>query len=160
MASTSYLARVLYKEHSGDGFAGTYKLLVAAKSISAPVSAPNTVESTTFEDDSQTFLMGIKTSDAKTYTGNLEKKYLQDINKLEGKQVDIIQLYGSDGLGGTAKYAYVGQVVATPNDVSGTDSVLEMTVTAVPNTKPTECTDTLKVVDAGDGTFTVTKVGE
>lgn len=160
MASTSYLARVLYKEHTTDDFAGTYKLLVAAKSISAPVSAPNTVESTTFEDDSQTFLMGIKTSDAKTYTGNLEKAYLQDIIKLEGKQVDIIQLYGSDGLGGTAKYAYVGQVTATPNDVSGTDSVLEMTVTAVPNTTSVECTDKLKVVDAGDGSFTVTKVGE
>lgn len=160
MASTSYLARVLYKEHTTDDFAGTYKLLVAAKSISAPVSAPNTVESTTFEDDSQTFLMGTKTSDAKTYTGNLEKAYLQDVIKVEGKQVDIIQLYGSDGLGGVAKYAFVGQVTATPNDVSGTDSVLEMTVTAVPNTSPVECTDKLKVVDVGNGTFTVTKVGE
>ena len=99
MASTSYKARVIYKEHSEDGFAGSYKLMVAAKSISAPVSAPNTVESTTFEDDSQTFLMGIKTSDAKTYTGNLEKAYLQDLIKAEGKQLDIIQLYGSDGLG-------------------------------------------------------------
>lgn len=160
MASTSYKARVIYKEHSEDGFAGSYKLMVAAKSISAPVSAPNTVESTTFEDDSQTFLMGIKTSDAKTYTGNLEKAYLQDLIKAEGKQLDIIQLYGSDGLGAVAKYAFVGQVTATPNDVSGTDSVLEMTVTAVPNTSPIECTDKLQVVEGAGGAFTVTKVGE
>lgn len=72
----------------------------------------------------------------------------------------IIQLYGSDGLGAVAKYAFVGQVTATPNDVSGTDSVLEMTVTAVPNTSPIECTDKLQVVEAAGGTFTVTKVGE
>ena len=104
--------------------------------------------------------MGIKTSDAKTYTGNLEKSYLQDLIKAEGKQLDIIQLYGSDGLGAVAKYAFVGQVTATPNDVSGTDSVLEMTVTAVPNTSPIECTDKLQVVEAAGGTFTVTKVGE
>ena len=78
MASTSYLARVIFKEHvDGEGavdFAGTYKLLVRAKSMPAPVSSPNTVESTTLEDPSQTFEMGIKTSDAKEVTGNLEKQ--------------------------------------------------------------------------------------
>ena len=77
MASTSYLARVIFKEHTDTGeatdFAGTYKLLVKAKSMPAPVSAPNTVESTTLEDDSQTYEMGIKTSDSKEITGNLEK---------------------------------------------------------------------------------------
>lgn len=48
MASTSYLARVIFKEHTDKGeatdFAGTYKLLVKAKSMPAPVSAPNTVK--------------------------------------------------------------------------------------------------------------------
>ena len=48
--------------------------LVRAKSMPAPVSAPNTVESTTLEDDAQTFEMGIKTSDSKEVTGNLEKR--------------------------------------------------------------------------------------
>lgn len=61
MASTSYKARVIVKEIadatdlSKVDFAGTYKLLCKAKSIPAPVSAPNTVESTTLEDDAQTF---------------------------------------------------------------------------------------------------------
>ena len=48
MASTSYLARVIFKEHTdtreATDFAGTYKLLVKAKSMPAPVSAPNTVK--------------------------------------------------------------------------------------------------------------------
>ena len=159
MASTSYLARVIYKEHTGDDFAGSYKLLVKAKSIPAPVSAPNTVESTTLEDDAQTFEMGIKTSDSKEITGNLEKEYLDGIDKLGGKKLDIIHLYGTDGIGGVAKYAYVGQAVATPTDVSGADGILEMSVTVIPNTAAKKVTDELTVTDNGDGTFTVAKVG-
>lgn len=89
MASTSYKARVIIKEHTGSDnvvtVAGKYKLLMAAKSIPAPASAPNTVESTTMEDDTQRFEMGVKTSDSKEVTGNLEKEYLDAIEKLNGK---------------------------------------------------------------------------
>ncbi len=161
MASTSYLARVIYKEHTDSGeaidFSGTYKLLVKAKSIPAPVSAPNTVESTTLEDDAQTFEMGIKTSDSKEITGNLEKQYLDNIDGLAGKKIDIFQLYGTQGIGEVAKYAYVGQATATPTDVGGVDEILEMSVTVIPNTAAIRCTDDYTVADNKDGTFTVTK---
>ena len=158
MASTSYLARVIYKEHEADDWAGTYNLLVRAKSIPSPVSAPNTVESTTFEDDTQTYEMGIKTSNSKEITGNLEKEYLDKIDNLGSKKLDIIHLYGTDGIGSVAKYAYVGQAIATPTDVGGADEILEMSVTVVPNTTAKKVTDKLTVVDNKDGTFTVTKV--
>lgn len=113
MASVSYLSRVIFKEHTGDSlentnFAGSYKLLVRAKSIPSPVSAPNNVESTTLEDDAQTFEMGIKTSDSKEITGNLEKEYLDNLSD-PNKKLDIIHLYGTQGVGEVAKYAYVGQ---------------------------------------------------
>ena len=161
MASTSYLARVIYKEHSDSGdatdFSGTYKLMVKAKSMPSPVSAPNTVESTTLEDDTQTYEMGIKTSDSKEVTGNLEKEYLDAIDGLSGKKIDIIQLYGTQGIGEVAKYAYVGQAIATPTDVGGTDEILEMSVTIIPNTAAKKVTDDFDVVDNKDGTFTVTK---
>lgn len=164
MASTSYKARVIISEEEVSDlakvdFAGSYKLLVAAKSIPAPASAPNTVESTTTEDDTQTFEMGIKTSDSKEVTGNLDKKYLQAINKLNGKKVKIMQLYGTDGIGGVAKYAYVGQVTATPTDVGGVDEILEMAATVIPNTVAEEVTDGYTVTDNKDGTFTVAKAG-
>lgn len=147
MASTSYLARVIYKEHTTDGsWAGTYDLLLRAKSIPSPAQAPNTVESTTLEDDTQTFEMGIKQSGSKEYTGNLEADYLSAIEALAGKKVDIITLYGTDGVGGVAKYAYVSSgVVATPSDVSGVDSILEMTVTTVPATAPENVSDEITV---------------
>ncbi|WP_304405585.1 hypothetical protein [Turicimonas muris] len=163
MASTSYLARVIISELGASediesvDFSGTYDLLVRAKSIPAPASAPNTVESTTLEDDTQTFEMGIKTSDSKEFTGNLEKQYLQKINGMNGKKLKIMQLYGTGGVGEVAKYAYVGQATATPSDVGGVDEILEMAVTVIPNTAATECTDDFTVVDNKDGTFTVTK---
>lgn len=159
MASTSYLARVIYKEHSEEGFAGTYKLMLRAKTIPSPTSAPNTVESTTLEDDSQTFETGIKTSDAKEFTGNLEKELFDELLKVEGKKCDIIQLYGTDGIGGVAKSAYVGQITPTVNDIGGVDEIIEMTATVVQNTTPKWVTDELTVVDNKDGTFTVSKVG-
>lgn len=162
MASTSYLARVIFKEHtdSSDGatdFSGAYKLLVKAKSIPAPVSAPNTVESTTTEDDTQTFEMGIKTSDAKEVTGNLEKEYLDAIEELNGKRLDIMHLYGTQGIGEVAKYAYVGQAVAYPTDVGGVDQILEMAATIIPNTAAVKVTDAYTVTDNKNGTFTVAK---
>lgn len=158
MASTSYLTRVIVKEHETDGdFSGTYNLLVDAKSVPSPQSPPNTVESTTLENDTQTFEMGIKTADSKEITGNLDKTYLKKINAYGSKKLDIIQMYGTDGIGGVAKYAYVGQAIATPNDVGGVDEILEMTVTVIPNTASVECTDDYTVVDNKDGTFTVTK---
>ena len=156
MAETSFRARVIFKEHTTDGdFEGTYKLLVKAKSMPSPVSAPNTVESTTFEDDAQTFEMGIKTSDSKEITGNLEKEYLDNLDDLAGKKLDIIQLYGTQGIGEVAKYAYVGQAIATPTDVGGVDEILEMAVTVIPNTAAKKVTDDYTVTDNGDGTFTV-----
>ena len=158
MASTSYKARIIFKEHTADGeWDGSYKLLVKAKSIPAPVSAPNTVESTTLEDDAQTFEMGIKTSDSKEVEGNLEKEYLDNIEELGGKKLDIIQLYGTQGVGEVAKYAYVGQAMATPSDVGGVDEILGMAVTIIPNTAAARVTDELTVTDNGDGTFTVAK---
>lgn len=158
MATTSYKARIIVKEHTTNNFAGSYKLLVKAKSMPAPVSAPNLVESTTYEDDAQTFEEGIKTNDQKNVTGNLEKEYLAAIELLKGKQVDIMQLYGTDGIGGVAKYAYVGQVTATPTDMSGVDAILEMQATITPNTAAVLCTDDYTVTDNGDGTFTVAAV--
>jgi hypothetical protein len=158
MASTSYKARIIFKEHTEDGlWDGEYKLLVKAKSIPAPVSAPNTVESTTLEDDAQTFEMGIKTSDSKEVEGNLEKEYLDNIDNLGGKKLDIIQLYGTDGTGEVAKYAYVGQAMATPSDVGGVDEILGMSVTIIPNTAAVKVTDTLTVTEGENGTFTVAK---
>lgn len=158
MASTSYRARIIFKEHSEDGdFEGVYRLLLKAKTIPAPVSAPNTVESTTLEDDVQTYEMGIKTSDSKEVEGNLEKEYLDAIDELGRDKIDIMHLYGTEGLGEVAKYAYVGQATATPGDVGGVDEILSLIATIIPNTAAAKVTDDFTVVDNNDGTYTVSR---
>lgn len=158
---TSYLSRVIYKPHEEDDntgatiFSGTYKLMLRAKSMPSPTSAPNAVEITDFEDSSQTFTLGIKQSDTKEFTGNLDREYFDDLLDHEGEKVDIIQLYGRDGVGGLAKSGYVGQFSPTVNDLGGTDEVIEMTCSVVQNTSPVWITKEFTVIDNGDGTFTV-----
>ena len=161
MASTSYLSRVIYRAHTDgtDDFAGTYDLMVNAKSMPAPVSPPNNVESTTLEDDAQTFEKGIKQSDTKEVSGNLEKDKLSALDALGDSKLDIMQLYGTDGLGGVAKYAYVGTVTATPDDVGGVDEILGMTVSIIPNTAPQLVTDDYSVAyNSTTKKFTVTAI--
>jgi len=161
MASTSYLSRVIYRAHTDgvDDFAGTYDLMVNAKSMPAPVSPPNNVESTTLEDDAQTFEKGIKQSDTKEVSGNLEKDKLSALDALGDSKLDIMQLYGTDGLGGVAKYAYVGTVTATPDDVGGVDEILGMTVSIIPNTAPQLVTDAYSITySSTTKKFTVTAI--
>lgn len=57
MADTSYLARVIYRERTNQtgreiDFSDSepFHLMLRAKTIPSPSSAPNTVESTTLED--------------------------------------------------------------------------------------------------------------
>lgn len=157
MAITGYLSRVIFKEHSDSvtGYAGQYKLLLPAKSIPSPVQSPNQVDATTFENGNQVFVPGIKQSQALNISGNLEKKYLDAIDELAGKTVDIMILYGMDGVGGEAKYAFYGATTATIADISGVDSIVDMSVTVTPASDVIKVTDQYTVTDNGDGNFTV-----
>lgn len=155
MPSTSYLARVIIRDHaSNTTVAGSYALLVKAKTIPSPLQPPNTVESTTLEDDAQTFEEGIHANGAIAVTGNLEKESLDSVTALAGKTCDIFFLLGKDGLGGVAKYYFQGTVSATPSDVGGVDSILEMTATIIPKTVPALVTDDYTITVA-TGVFTV-----
>jgi len=149
MATSSYLARVIYKK-SGDT---DYKLLCPAKSIGSPMGTPNTIEITDLEMDTQSFIEGIKTSDAIEVTANLDNAVFTEINALKGETLEFIFLYGSDGLGSALKVKRSGTVTATPNDVGGVDEVLEMTVTITPSTQAEVIDSTVTSTDGK--TFTV-----
>lgn len=161
-ASTTYRARVIVKLHTPgqDTLAGTYQLLLAANNIPSPMSEPNTVDSTDFEDDTQTFELGVKTADAQTVTGNLTKENFDRIEGLEGSELDIINLYGTDGVGGVAKIARQGKVTASIGDAGGVDELLQVNATIVPSSAAKKVTDDYFVVNNGDGTFTVTANGD
>lgn len=159
--STSLKSRVIYREHSTSNatWAGTYKLLVKATKIPSPIQAPNPVESTTLEDPTQTFEMGINASGAMDVEGNLDRTSMSGLEAMSGKQLDIINLYGTDGVGGVGKWAYTGQVSPRPSDVDGNDTILGMVATIVPNSVPEDIFEGYTVSAAetdGELTFTVT----
>lgn len=157
-AITTYRARVIVREHTADqtSLAGKYKLLLAANNIPSPMSAPNTVESTDFEDDTQTFEMGVKTADAQEISGNLTKENIDYVVSLEGKELDIINLYGTDGVGSVAKVVRQGKVSAAIGDAGGVDEIVPITATIVPSTSAKLVTDDYTVTfDATTGEFTV-----
>lgn len=157
--ATSLKSRIIVKEHAEDGtIAGEYKLLLRAKTIPSPIQEPNTVEKTDLEDEAQTYEMGIFQSGSISAEGNMERSYMKSIGEMNGKKVDIIHLYGTDGLGSVGKYAYIAQVVAKPNDIGGNDEILGMTAILVPNSVPKDITDdyTVTVKGADDAlAFTV-----
>ena len=160
MATTSYNSKIIVKEHTTGDFSGSYKLLIEPDNIPAPSSAPNTVEITNLLNDTQTFLRGIKTSDAKEVTGNLEKEYVAALKELKDKKLDVMHLYGSDGVGGVSKWAYQSDGVAyTVSEVGGNDEAVKMSATLTPCSDSKEVVDDYTVTDNGDGTYTVAKVG-
>lgn len=158
MADTSYLSRVIFREHSASNstLAGTYNLLMKATDIPSPMKARNTVKSTTLEDDAETFKQGIRQTSQSDIKGNLEKAYADALKLIGNKSVDLMYLYGEDGIGGVEKIAFTGQVDYSVGDVSGSDTILTMSATVTPNTVPVSVVDDFTVVAGANGVFTIT----
>ena len=89
---------------------------------------PNTLETTTLDDNQQTFIPGIKTSDTMAFTANYDKNTAQEIKTAEGKP-KYFELDFSDG----SKFTWQGSVsLGIPG--RGVDEVIEMTINIVPST--------------------------
>jgi len=157
--ATGLKSRIIFREHATENatLAGTYKLLVRATKIPSPIKDPDVKESSTLEDMVQTFETGRAQSGLIKAEGFLdERTYLDAINAMAGKKVDVIHLYGTDGLGGLAKYSYVAQISAVPGDVD--DGIIPLSVSIIPNTAPIDVFATFTVTEAvalGISTFTV-----
>lgn len=158
--ATGLKSRVIYKEHTSDGvWTGTYKLLMRAKSLPSPIGERNMVDVSTLEDEMEVQEPGRRAAASVAIQGAMEKNYLDDMIALEGKKLDIIHLYGTDGIGSIGKLAYVGQVDITPDEA--TDDHLTMTSNIAVSTVPEFITDDVTVTVSGTGAnmeFTVAAV--
>lgn len=155
--ATGLKSRVIYKEHTDDGlWTGTYHLLLRAKSIPSPLGEKNMVDTSTLEDLMETQEEGRRAAASAAISGAMEKAYLDEMYALEGKKLDFINLYGTDGLGSIAKYAYSGTVSVTPDEAS--DDHLTMTATIAVGTVPNLVTDdfTITETEEADGTLKFT----
>lgn len=153
-------SRVIYKEHTSDGvWTGTYKLLMRAKSLPSPIGERNMVDVATLEDEMEVQEAGRRAAASVAIQGAMEKNYLDAMFALENKKLDIIHLYGTDGVGSIGKLAYIGTVDVAPDEA--TEDHLTMTANIAVSTVPKYITDDVTVTVeevGGELTFTVATV--
>lgn len=154
--ATGLKSRVLYKVHEGDtnvaptSWAGQYRLMLRAKSIPSPVGERNMVDVSTLEDDMEVQEPGRRASASVALQGAFEKTYLDQQVALAGQKLDVIHLYGTDGLGSIGKLGYVGVPDVKPDDAEG-DNHLTMTVNMAVSCVPEWISDGYDVTVTGEG---------
>lgn len=163
--ATGLKSRIIYKESTGDTskadyWAGTYKLLMRAKSIPSPFGSQNMVDTSTLEDLVETQEMGRRSAGSMEVEGAFEKKYKDEMVTNEGKKLDFIILYGTDGKGSEGMCAFIGQESFAPGEAS--DDHLTGTATISVQTVPKWIEDnyTVAVTEDANGyptTITITK---
>lgn len=136
--ATGLKSRIAYKEPSssaatGEYWAGTYKLLMRAKSIPSPFGSQNMVDTSTLEDFVETQEMGRRAANSMEVQGAFEKKYKDEMVTNEGKKLDFIILYGTDGKGSEGICAFIGQESFAPDEstedhLTGTATIAQATV--------------------------------
>lgn len=166
--ATGLKSRIIYREQTKEldeenYWAGTYKLLIRAKSIPSPFGEKNMVDTSTLEDVIETQEPGRRAAASMEVSGAFEKKYKDELVKLEDTKLDICILYGTDGKGSEGICAFIGSQSFAPDEatddhLTGTSTIAiqsvprwienNYTVTVVEdeNGYPTEITLTEKEV--------------
>lgn len=136
--ATGLKSRIIYREvpsapTEGSYWAGTYKLLIRAKSIPSPFGSANMVDTSTLEDLVETQEMGRRSAGSMEVQGAFEKSKKDDMVSVEGKKLDFCILYGTDGKGSEGICAFIGQESFAPDEatddhLTGTSTVSVQTV--------------------------------
>lgn len=137
--ATGLKSRIIYREiptnpTSGAYWAGTYKLLIRAKSIPSPFGSTNMVDTSTLEDLVETQEIGRRSAGSMEIEGAFEKSKKDDMVAAEGKKLDFAILYGTDGKGSEGICAFIGQETFAPGEAS--DDHLTGTATVSVQTVP------------------------
>lgn len=151
--ATGLKSRIAYRVTSGSTgdsnyWAGTYKLLLRAKSIPSPFGSQNMVDTSTLEDLVETQEMGRRSAGSMEVEGAFEKTYKDDMVSNEGKKLDFLILYGTDGKGSEGICAFIGQESFAPGEAS--DDHLTGTATVSVQTVPKWIEDNYTVEVAED----------
>jgi len=127
MAISSIRARLMIKESE------TWTMLCPVKGIPQIGGEPEQIETTTLEDDSQTFIDGVQSQDAMSFTVNYDLATYKKIKALTVEQ-DLSIWLGNDGDGTEGKFTGKGKVNVYVNEAD-VNAVIEMTVSVTPTTK-------------------------
>lgn len=131
--------RIIYRKKTketseADYWAGTYKLLIRAKSIPSPFGSANMVDTSTLEDLVETQEEGRRSAASMEVPGAFEKKYKDELAENEGEKLDLCILYGTDGKGSEGICAFIGTESFAPDEA--TEDHLTGTATIAVTTVP------------------------
>ena len=117
-------------EVSEDGT--TWDKLVKIKSYPQLGGAPDQLETTDLEDESQTFIPGVQSVDSMDFTANYTLAAYTSVKAKEGKALKYRLKMGKEGVDGVATWEGQHSVYINEGEVNG---VREMTVSVSPSTK-------------------------
>ena len=121
--ATGLKSRIIYRKQTKDTseenyWAGTYKLLIRAKSIPSPYGDKNMVDTSTLEDLVETQEPGRRSASQMQVQGAFEKKYKDELAAIEDEKIDICILYGNDGKGSEGVCAFIGSQSFAPDEAT------------------------------------------
>lgn len=128
-AISSYNTKLMH----GTGETPTWEQLIPVKTTPQLGGAPEMLETTTLDDDMQTFINGIQSSEAMTFAANYDSEKYDELKILENKAEKYAVWFGNDGDGTAGKFSFGGQLSVFVNDTA-VNGVIEMTITIVPST--------------------------
>ena len=128
MAISSYNAKLMH----GTGSPVTWEQLLPVKTTPQLGGAPEQLETTTLDDNMQTFINGIQTADTMTFIANYDSDKYDELKLLEGKTEKYAVWFGNNGDGSEGKFSFNGQLSVYVNETS-VNSVVEMTITINPS---------------------------
>lgn len=139
------MVRNTYKVYLGKKDATAYTKLLDIKEFPDLGGEPELLETTTLSDPSQTYILGIQSIDAMTFTANYTLVDYDKVKALVGVETQFAVFMGgtvgaNDSLGTTATdgvFEFKGYIDAYING-GGVNEVVEMTITIAPTTPITK----------------------
>ena len=127
MAISTYGIYLMHKASASD----SYEKLIDIKDFGDLMGEPEMLETTTLSDGMQTYIPGIKSSEAIPFTANYTKSDFMRLKALEGKDESYAVYFGEDGVNGIFKFN--GSLsVSIPG--GGVNEVVNMNVSIAPST--------------------------
>lgn len=128
MAISSFNTKLM---HSLDGT--DWEQLLPVKTTPQIGGEREQLETTTLDDDMQTFINGIQSSEVMSFTANYDSDQYDELKLLENKTEHYAVWFGNDGLGSAGKYKFKGQLSVFINETE-VNGVVEMTINITPST--------------------------
>lgn len=138
MAISTYKVFLMKK-----GSGSSYEKLVDIKDYPDLGGEPEMLDTTTLSDGARTYIPGIQSQEALTFTANYTKNDYTTLKALEGTEYDFAVWFGASVSGGTVtpdgsdgKFEFKGKLVVFVTG-GGVNEVVDMTISIAPSTEIT-----------------------